>query len=345
MSHSFFSSRISQGLMGALALSLTGVITACGVSSGVSHLDSDTTPQPMRVQFAPEVNGAPFRCGTSYDGVGSTQSTLTPKDFRFYIHNVNLVNAAGETVPMTLDQDSRWQLEQLALMDFEDKTGACESGTPDTHMELTGTVPAGEYKGLSFELGVPFDMNHQDVTKAASPLNLTSMFWVWRSGYKFARIDFATTGVPQGYFIHLGSTGCTGMASDANAQSDVQPEMAMADMSHSADTPAMGEHTMQVKAETAHDMGSESRTTPPMQCSQPNRSQIVLSDFNPDTDVVVADLGQMLKDVNIDTNVADTPSGCMSGMDDGDCRTVLPAMGVDFDGVSGEQRLFTSQAK
>jgi uncharacterized repeat protein (TIGR04052 family) len=109
-----------------------------------------------------------------------------------------------------LVQDNKWQLDNLALLDFEDGTGACRNGTPDRNAQVTGTVPAGlEYHGLKFTLGVPFEKNHTDLTNMPPPLNLTALAWVWNAGRKFARLDFSSTGVPRGFAIHLGSTGCT----------------------------------------------------------------------------------------------------------------------------------------
>lgn len=319
----FYSRSLVVALVGLASLS------ACGMPAGTSTLEPTTPDYPasevqnMRLQFAPEVNGTPFRCGQTYTNIGSSQSTLTPKDFRMYVNTVELLNAKGEAVPLTLAQDGRWQAQNLALLDFEDKTGACESGTSETQYEVTGTVPKGEYTGVRFSLGVPFEMNHQDVSKAAAPLNLSSMFWVWRSGYKFTRIDFATTGMPQGYFIHLGSTGCTGVA-DASGM-HVKNEV----IDHSAHTAVTTGATM-----------ADSATTAPMVCSAPNRAQITLNNFNPKTDTIVADLGEMLSTSNVDTNMPDTAAGCMSGTDDGDCKTILPALGVGFDGVLPQQKFF-----
>lgn len=56
---------------------------------------------------------------------------------------------------MTLDQDGAWQLGDLALLDFEDASGACANGTAGMNTTLRGTVPEGEYTGLSFTIGVP----------------------------------------------------------------------------------------------------------------------------------------------------------------------------------------------
>lgn len=168
-----------------------------------------TTGREVNLRFKPMVGNRPFRCGESYDGIGSTGSKITPTDFRFYVHDVHLIEASGKEVPVTLEQDGKWQFENIALLDFENGAGPCSNGTPDTRDFIRGTAPAGNYTGVRFSIGVPFNRNHADPAKAPSPLNLTQMFWVWNSGYKFARIEMNTTGLPQGWFLHLGSTGCT----------------------------------------------------------------------------------------------------------------------------------------
>ena len=97
---------------------------------------------------------------------------------------------------MALDQDGIWQLDGSALLDFEDATAACANGTPETNAVVKGSVPEGQYMGLLFDIGLPFDQNHGDPTLAASPLNLTEMFWSWQAGYKFIKIDLSTAGRP-----------------------------------------------------------------------------------------------------------------------------------------------------
>jgi uncharacterized repeat protein (TIGR04052 family) len=160
---------------------------------------------PVTIAFSAMVGDEPFICGNSYEGIGLGATTMTPSDFRFYVHNVRLLDDSGREVPVLLDQDGIWQLEDLALLDFEDKTAPCNIGTVQTNTTLRGMVPRGSYDGIRFTLGVPFRMNHQDASIAPSPLVLTSMFWNWQGGYKFVRIDDATDQVR----IHLGSTGCT----------------------------------------------------------------------------------------------------------------------------------------
>ena len=165
--------------------------------------------QRVAVRFQAMVGSEKFACGRTYSGIGTTGSTLSPHDFRFYVHNVALIDDSGKSVPLELEQDGKWQLDDVALLDFENATGGCVNGTPDTNDQVAGTVPQGHYTGVRFTLGVPFNKNHTDLTTQPSPLNLTALAWVWNAGRKFARLDFASTGMPRGYSIHLGSTGCT----------------------------------------------------------------------------------------------------------------------------------------
>ena len=39
-------------------------------------------------------------------------------------------------------QDGKWQLDDLALLDFEDGTSSCVNGTPEVNDRVTGR-PAG----------------------------------------------------------------------------------------------------------------------------------------------------------------------------------------------------------
>jgi len=165
--------------------------------------------QKVALRFRAQVGEQKLACGQTYNGIGVTNSTISPHDFRFYVHDVMLIDQSGKSVPLQLEQDGKWQLDDVALLDFENGTAGCVNGTPDLNDSIAGTVPAGQYAGLSFTLGVPFNKNHTDLTTQPPPLNLTALAWVWNAGRKFARLDFASTGLPRGFAVHLGSTGCT----------------------------------------------------------------------------------------------------------------------------------------
>ncbi len=164
----------------------------------------------ITLSFAGLVGGEPAACSGTYAGVGTTSTELTLLDYRLYAHDFRLVTDDGREVPLELEEDGAWQHAGVALLDFEDGNG-CDSGTEPTNTVVRGTVAEdATFTGVRVRLGVPFELNHADASTAPAPLNYTSMFWSWNAGYKFLRVEGRTTGMPDGWRVHLGSTGCEG---------------------------------------------------------------------------------------------------------------------------------------
>jgi len=180
---------------------LSALALGCGDDASATQEQQD-----VGLSFAAVVGTEAFVCGNTYDNLGANDTPLVLSDFRFYVQEVELKNAVGAWVPVQLEEN-RFQNSGVALLDFEDGCG--ELGTPELNDSVRGTLPAGEYDGLRFKMGVPFEVNHMNSATAPSPLNLTSLFWNWQGGYKFLRIDsgqFSGTD----WRMHLGSTGCEG---------------------------------------------------------------------------------------------------------------------------------------
>ena len=154
-----------------------GLVEISEVIRVVNHLLTGCPDERITLQFEGVVGNQPFACGDEYPGLGTNGGTLTPADFSFCVHDIRLVTAAGDEVALELDQDTLWQHTDIALIDFEDATPPCDNGTAPTNSIVMGVVPAGTYTGLRFRVGVPFAMNHQQPTLAASPLNLTRLWW------------------------------------------------------------------------------------------------------------------------------------------------------------------------
>jgi len=288
-----------------IVMSAAGLLTAC-----TTHMPTGTTgQQAIQLNFAAEVNGQAFSCGRQYPAIGTTRSTITPADFRYYVSEVQLLTADGLAVPVQLDQDGVWQLENIALLDFEDASGPCRNGTPAMNTRVRGQVPAGRYTGVRFTLGIPFERNHGDPTVSPAPLNSTAMFWNWQGGYKFLKFDTTSSGITpetpaaasaQGpvtrYSVHLGSTVCA----------------------------------------------AASRTSAPSACQNPNRVTVEFRDFDWTQRTIVADIGRVLAGANVDVNAPKTSPGCMSFPGDADCPPVMGALGLAYDGQAapGAQQLF-----
>ncbi len=205
--------RVYESLRGArpARFALAALALALPLAGGCGGDDDDGAGErSVRIEFSPRVAGEPFACASSYVGVGTAATTVRPVDFRLYVHDAALVTSGGVEVPIALEQDGVWQRDRLALLDFEDGSGSCETGSPETNVALRGTVPErDDYVGLRFRLGVPGEMNHLDAATALAPLNVPGLWWSWKGGYKFVRLDLETeAGTP--YYFHLGATTCDG---------------------------------------------------------------------------------------------------------------------------------------
>ncbi len=159
--------------------------------------------QPVEVRFAARFGDADAACGSTYDAIGTTASSVELLDLRAYISGLK-IDGAG-----TIDAEEPWQSQDVALLDFEDKTGAC-TGNADLRAVVRAHARA-DSGTLEFDLGVPESLNHLDPAKLTSPLNVSSMFWGWTAGFRFLKLDLATTGQPAGWVVHIGSSGCAGV--------------------------------------------------------------------------------------------------------------------------------------
>lgn len=277
---------------------LCGVFFAAGCIK--TEIDANTTD--LVLNFQAKVGSADFACGTTYSGVGTASTQLAARDFRFYVHDVKLVKSDGSEVSVSLTADNTWQYKNVALLDFENGTGGCAATTGPTsatNSQVKGTVAvtAGDkYSKIKFTLGIPSSLNHLDVSNAPAPLNVAALYWSWTSGRKAARLDFLTSGGgaydATAFNIHIGSTSCT----------------------------------------------QTGATQDQVTCTTPNRPEVTLN--IPETYQtglsslsslrIMADVKELLRDLNLNTADQGAPAGCMSGTTDPECRSVMPRLGIAY---------------
>jgi len=302
MNHQLTNLRNLMSPLPMLVIALPFGLTACGSSN--NNNDSDTVTggvqsQAVTIPFEAMANGTPIDCDTTLTGLGVSGSDADLKDFRFYVHNLKMGTDQGREVAVTLD-DNLWQSKGIALVDFQNKGDACDGDEKQTHKEITGSVPldSGEsVNSISFTIGVPSDLNHEDQTSASTPLNIASMFWSWQTGYKFMRFDVAPTGglIRPGdptysnstWNFHLGSTDCVG-------------------------DPQLGETVI---------------------CGRNDRPQVTLTNYDPQTNTIMLDYSELVAGANLGADEGGAP-GCMSGATDPECSSVFNKLGLDM--VSGE---------
>lgn len=279
---------------------------------------------PVTIHFTAEIGGAPFSCAQSYSGLGATKAEMVGTDYRLFVSAPALLRADGSYAPIALEQDGRWQVQNIALLDFEDGTGSCAgTGNAGFNTSLRGTVPEGEYVGLSFVIGLPFDLNHNDPTLAPAPLNTTGMFWNWQNGFRFVRIDLAPQREAGGHDDHAHG----GHDDDGYGQ----------DHGH-GDGEAAGWFLHLGSTQCA----AESRTESPSACANPNHVSLIFPDFDPARNLVVIDPAPVIVEADLTVNAPETSPGCMSFPGDADCLMVMPKLGIAYEGRPAEaQRLVT----
>lgn len=287
-------------------LSLTAMLAACGDDKDATPTDSDepyadsSAPanytQAVTLNFAGQIGDDDLDC-TSTATVGTSTHAAALADARMYVSEVSLKAAGGDWVEVHLDADGTWQRAQVALLDFESKQGRCaDSGSTDTNQKITGLVPAGDYEAVRFTIGVPVALNHLDASTSPAPFNAEGLYWTWMTGYKFLRVDWMVE---------------TGNTTDAGVKEYSRWNI---HLGSTGCTNAEG-----------------SRTSPPDEaCVYSNRPVIELTNFNPASDTIVFDAGQLVKDSNLHYNMPETAPGCMSGATDTDCGEVFNALGLDL---------------
>lgn len=193
-------------------------------SQNMRVVDSDAAPvkasalepghMPVSIRFLGRVGQEDFACGKVFDGVGQSNTSIRPLDFRFYVHDLRLINDQGQEVAVSLQDRPLWQSQGVALLDFENNDGVCGlGGDVRTNKTVEGSIPEGNYKGLRFTLGVPSSLNHLDPLTMEGPFQAGGMQWSWLFGFKFARIELAPAVATEGGeakigVFHLGSTAC-----------------------------------------------------------------------------------------------------------------------------------------
>ena len=325
----------------------TTIALSCSIST-----QAKSESQEITINFEGWVGDREFVCGESYEQIGTAESTMTPNDFRFYVSDLAMIDESGNAVPIELEQDGKWQYQNVALLDFEDGSNTCDNGTAETRTTVVGTIPKGDYQNLQFTLGVPEELNHKDAAIAPSPLNLTSMWWNWQGGYKFLRIDMETdeaitsvaatnhgdgtmeTHQQTTQTNHGGNHTTTQTSHQTSIFKDGKATHQQTSSTHTSSqhsTDGMNHQGGSNKGYSIH-LGStgcqDSVQSNLFTCANPNRSQVVLEDFDPDNDVVVADLAELLAQSDLSSNEANTPNGCMSAPEDDDCQPLIENLGL-----------------
>jgi hypothetical protein len=120
--------------------------------------------------------------------------TFKVSKLKYYVSNFILTNSNG--TDYKVPQDSCY-----FLIDESDET---------TH-EPTLKIPEGEYKTLTFTVGVDSLKSTKDISQRTGVLDPTAagadMYWSWNSGYIFFKMEGTSPASMMGYMYHIGGFG------------------------------------------------------------------------------------------------------------------------------------------
>ncbi|MFC6440815.1 MbnP family copper-binding protein [Pseudobowmanella zhangzhouensis] len=169
--------------LGLFILLLT--LSACG-----------SAPSGQSLSIELRWQGKPIGCGGQLDNGWQVQ------ELRFYLYQLTASDDSGEHslhVNQQADNESNVSAE-VTLAEF-----SCQAEALRAPLTIAPAIPEGSDQ-LSFVIGVPFELNHQNPLQQPAPLNRPDMFWSWQGGHKFVRLEMARA--DQHFSFHLGSTGC-----------------------------------------------------------------------------------------------------------------------------------------
>lgn len=270
--------------------SCLALLQGCNDSSNSSSSTASTTSTDLSIKFAAAVNGTDFTCGTTYKNVGSA----TTNEYKISDFRFYLYDAKLQ------QRDGTYYLLELKQdgkwqyknIALLDFENGCLNGTTDTNTQITTTLPAG--KTANDYKGICFTVGLPFTENHSDPTTASSPLNATGMLWSW------TTGRK---FIRVDGVGDpTGL----NA--------------------AFHLHLGSTGCSDVNKAGKQ----PDGPCTYTNTPQICLTEFVPNQQTIVADVGKVLKNNNIAYNTPATASGCMSGNNDPECQTIFPLLGLDF---------------
>ncbi|MEM6764466.1 MAG: MbnP family protein [Bacteroidota bacterium] len=162
-------------IFSGVALLLAGMLLMTACDRG----ENPTEAGAFELNLRPTVGGQDFIAGRPYQNIQGRTYQLD--EFKMYIANIRLVKESGEELP----------LADIELFDLVRETVTRGVSHGAGTFSLFENVPAGTYAGVKFGIGVPENMNTSPADYATDhPLSVnTSMYWSWRTGYKFISLE------------------------------------------------------------------------------------------------------------------------------------------------------------
>ncbi|MCX6217159.1 MbnP family protein [Spirosoma sp.] len=183
-------------MKGTITASLLVTIVV-GLTVFSCHETEVTPTGRMRIAFDNVAGTSDLTLSTS-TYLNAAGESFSVTKFNYFVSNIRLRKDDGSE--FVVPQDSSYFLIQ------EDK--------PASQTIALSNIPAGNYTGITFVVGVDSARSMADISKRTGVLDPAlnnGMYWDWNSGYIFMKIEGTSTVAPaaqnNAFFYHIGGFG------------------------------------------------------------------------------------------------------------------------------------------
>ncbi|MEW6989979.1 MbnP family copper-binding protein [Colwelliaceae bacterium 6441] len=174
------------------------IVRVLGVCLFVILIACSSENQSAQVNFIPTLAQKSFNCHSVHQ---SDKSAWQFSQVQFFVSEFALQDLDGHWQSLKM-RDTAYQTEGVALLGVH----CSEPNAANWQVEFSQAIDLSLYQNMRFSVGIPFEQNHKNPLTQKSPLNDSSMFWVWQTGHKFLRLEMSNSN--ENWLYHLGSTGC-----------------------------------------------------------------------------------------------------------------------------------------
>jgi hypothetical protein len=188
---------------------LLGGIATSVVLFGLSSAQNTLVEHNLKLNLM--MGKSSLELGKTYKTAGGASFQI--ELLKFYTSNVQLVKADGGSqmatgLSLTTFLAPSVQENPSSASQILEGGQVLNAKSTQGATFFTIKAPAGDYKGVRFEVAVPKDLNHRDASTVPMPLGLESgMFWAWNPGYIFFRLEgkVMVDGKQQPWLLHMGT--------------------------------------------------------------------------------------------------------------------------------------------
>ena len=103
----------------ALIYTLLFILSTVSACNNSADETAENLNEDLKIIFHLTSQDQHLSCSQAFNLPGSNNDFYL-KDFRLYLHEVELLSASGEWVPFQMNNDQEWSDGKLTLLDFEE---------------------------------------------------------------------------------------------------------------------------------------------------------------------------------------------------------------------------------